>query len=203
MTVVLIAAAIAAKSAEQAARTTPAGEYAKGLIGGPHDFSDPAGVEGNACKACHVPHMQALRPTTQPATTRPALLMVRVPGQRRVFKPDKFTPGPSSLICLGCHDGTVAMSTIGSSHAILAGVREGFLLREGAVRTDHPIGVPYPVDRRRFRSKASVVATSGVRLPDGYVECVSCHDPHNTTGVDKMLVMSNRRSALCLSCHIK
>jgi len=35
------------------------------------------------------------------------------------------------------------------------------------------------------------------------VECVSCHDPHNAAGFEKMLVMSNRRSALCLACHEK
>ena len=198
ITGVWIAAAMGAKSAEQAVTTAPAGGYAKGLIGGPHDFTDPASSEAHACKACHVPHVQALRPTT-----RPAPLVVRAPGQRRVFKTDPFTPGPSSLVCLGCHDGTVATSTIGSSHAILAGVREGFVLRETEGRMDHPIGMLYPVNRRRFRSKASVLATGGVRLPEGRLECVTCHDPHNAAGVASMLVMSNRRSALCLSCHIK
>jgi predicted CXXCH cytochrome family protein len=48
-----------------------------------------------------------------------------------------------------------------------------------------------------------VTKTGRVRLPDGRIECVSCHDPHNTAGIDKLLVMSNRRSALCLTCHIK
>jgi predicted CXXCH cytochrome family protein len=42
-----------------------------------------------------------------------------------------------------------------------------------------------------------------VRLPDGRVECVSCHDPHNQSGTQAMLAVSNRRSALCLTCHVK
>jgi predicted CXXCH cytochrome family protein len=94
------------------------------------------------------------------------------------------------------------MSTISSSHAMLAGVREGFAMPDGFVWRDHPIGVPIPQDRREYRSSA-MVAASGIPLPEGRVECVSCHDPHNQQGLDDLLVKSNRRSALCLTCHLK
>jgi predicted CXXCH cytochrome family protein len=197
---VLIAAAMAAQSAERPTATPPFEEYAKGLAGGPHDFSDEFADQGHTCNACHVPHVQALRPTTQP-TTQPAAERFRIGGQRRVFKTDRYTPGPTSLVCLGCHDGTVAMSTIGSSHAMLAGVREGFAMPEGFAYRDHPIGVPYVAKPKTYRPKNVISRT--IRLPDGRIECISCHDPHNESGVDKMLVMSNRRSALCLTCHIK
>ncbi len=86
---------------------------------------------------------------------------------------------------------------------MLAGVREGFELPDGFVWRDHPIGVSYPAGRRGFRPMAFVQAEGKIRLPQGRIECVSCHDPHNASGAAKMLVMSNRRSALCLSCHIK
>ncbi len=175
--------------------------YTRGVTGSAHDFSDPARGGGGACNACHVPHIQSLRPTTQP-TTQPSFEMYRIPEQRQVFVPGRFTPGPTSLICLGCHDGTVATSTVGSSHALLAGVREGFGLPEGVAWRDHPIGVPYSNDRREFRPE-SFVRRRGIALPDGRIECISCHDPHNAAGVPGMLVMSNRRSALCLACHVK
>ncbi len=171
---------------------------AGGVVGGPHDFS---ALGGSACSACHIPHIQAVVPTTQPTSTQPAVEMYRIPGQRRVFVPGRYTPGPTSLICLGCHDGTVAMSTIGSSHALLAGVRQGFAVPEGFVWRDHPIGVLYPAAPHDYRPEAFVVKK--LPLPEGRIECISCHDPHNVAGVKKMLRMSNAKSALCLTCHIK
>jgi predicted CXXCH cytochrome family protein len=177
-------------------------DYHKGVVGGVHDLSGATGRPLDACRACHVPHMQAVRPTTQP-TTQPTLELYRIAGQRRVYVPDQYMPGPTSLICLGCHDGTLATSTIGSSHALLAGIREGFAMHGGKWLRDHPIGVPYPSDPREFRPASFVVANGKITLPEGRIECVSCHDPHNASGLDNLLVMSNRRSALCLACHIK
>ncbi len=183
-------------------------DFRRSLIGSKHDFTEVLGGAGTACSGCHVPHMMAVRPATQPAgtvpTTQPATIEVyRIAGQRRVFAVDRYTPGPTSLVCLGCHDGTVATSTLGSGHAMLVGVRDGFSVPDDFYWRDHPIGVPYPSDRREYRAESMVTAAGQICLPEGRVECISCHDPHNRSGVDKMLVMSNRRSALCLSCHIK
>lgn len=180
--------------------------HGRGIVGSVHDFSESDSEPGSACRSCHVPHIQGVRavttaPATQPAT-QPSFQMFRIEGQRRVFVPDRYTPGPTSLICLGCHDGTIATSTIGSSHAMLAGVREGFKVPDGFVWRDHPIGVPYPSSPREYRPSV-FVETKGIRLPEGRIECISCHDPHNQTGMAGMLVTSNRRSALCLTCHIK
>ncbi|MEP0843473.1 MAG: cytochrome c3 family protein [Phycisphaerae bacterium] len=178
----------------------PASGYSTGVVGGQHDLTESFGFAG-ACNSCHVPHVQAVRTTTRPAT-QPAVELFRVGGQRRVFEPDRFMPGPTSLLCLGCHDGTIATSTIGTSHALLAGLREGFAVPEGFVWRDHPIGIAYPAGKRGFQPRV-FVEKKGVRLPEGRIECVSCHDPHNSGGFDHLLVMSNRRSALCLTCHIK
>ncbi|MBN2563192.1 MAG: cytochrome c3 family protein [Phycisphaerae bacterium] len=174
-----------------------------GVAGSPHDFSDPHAEFSNACTACHVPHMQAVRPAGEAGAAGPALKMIPVSGQRRVYATDRYAPGPTSLICLACHDGTVGTSAIGSAHAVLAGVREGFGTPGGDGLRDHPIGVRYPANPRKFRPQAIVEAEGLIRLPDGRLECVSCHDPHNTSGTKKMLVMPNKRSRLCLSCHVK
>jgi len=188
------------KNPAGAPRPGPVIGYDKGVVGGPHDLTAVMGF-GSACNSCHVPHVQGIRPTTQPST-QPAVEMFRIGGQRRIFQPDRYMPGPTSLLCLGCHDGTIATSTMGTSHALLAGVREGFAVPEGFVWRDHPIGVRYPVGRRDYRPQ-SFVEKAGIRLPEGRIECVSCHDPHNTHGRENMLTVSNRRSALCLTCHIK
>ncbi|HNO79102.1 MAG TPA: cytochrome c3 family protein [Phycisphaerae bacterium] len=195
--------------------------YMSGTVGSVHDFSEETHRPGDACSACHIPHVQAVRvrkPTNNTDATdenntenrdaidqdvEPAVELFRIQGQRQTFVPDRYTPGPTSLICLGCHDGTVASSTIGSAHAMLAGVREGFSVPEGFAWRDHPIGVPYPSNNREYRPESFVTADGTVRLPEGRMECVSCHDPHNSAGIDKLLVKSNRRSALCLTCHVK
>ncbi len=182
-------------------RASEMASFRSGVVGGPHDFSDPARGMQDACRACHVPHVQEFRPTTQPAG-EVAYEMYRIGGQRRVFEPDRYTPGPTSLVCLGCHDGTVATSTIGGAHSMLAGVREGFDMPDGFVWRDHPIGIPYSRDRREYRPESYVIQ-QGIRLPEGRLECVSCHEPHNAHGHAKMLTVSNKRSALCLTCHIK
>ncbi len=212
------------------------------VIGGPHDFSQRSGRSVDACSACHVPHVQAVRPAagpraagqgaTSPSQTAPAgadappgidpdpahasgdstgddsfqaareavLELYRMEGQRSTFETDRFTPGPTSLVCLGCHDGTVATSTIGTAHAMLSFERDGFESADQFMGRDHPIGIPYPADPRQYRPLVAV-EKSGIRLPDGRLECVSCHDPHGAT--DHLLIMSNRRSALCLTCHVK
>ena len=174
--------------------------YAGGLLGGKHDFAQLSGQAGDACRACHVPHLQAVRPAGRDDGS--VLELYRMDNQRRVFATNRYTPGPTSLICLSCHDGSLATSTIGAAHAILSEVRGGFLPPDGLAGRDHPIGVPYPSSNRDYRPAAFLEAQH-VRLPDGRVECISCHDPHDSAGVDKMLVMSNRRSALCLACHVK
>jgi predicted CXXCH cytochrome family protein len=174
-----------------------------GVVGSPHDFTDPHAEVSNACTACHVPHLQSVRPADEAAVTGPALKMVQTPGQRRVYATDRYAPGPTSLICLSCHDGTVGTSAIGSAHAVLAGVREGFSAPGGDGLRDHPIGIRYPTDPRKFRPRGIVETEHSIRLPGGRIECISCHDPHNTSGVKKMLVVSNKRSRLCLSCHVK
>ncbi|NOX60041.1 MAG: hypothetical protein GXP29_14440 [Planctomycetes bacterium] len=184
--------------------------YSRGMAGSVHDFSKQTGRADGGCSACHIPHVQRVRKRPDSKTTdavtadsEPAVELFRIQGQRQTFVPGRYTPGPTSLICLGCHDGTVASSTIGSSHAMLAGVREGFSVPDGFVWRDHPIGIPYPKNNREYHPESFVTAKGKIRMPEGRMECVSCHDPHNSAGVDKMLVMSNRRSALCLTCHIK
>ena len=49
--------------------------------------------------------------------------------------------------------------------------------------------------------KVAKQADGAVKLPDGRIQCISCHDPHNTGRHAGMLVKSDHRSNLCLTCH--
>lgn len=173
-----------------------------GVVGSVHDFSGATGRVGDACSACHVPHLQAVRPAERDGN-QAVLELFRVKGQRDLFEPGRYMPGATSLICLSCHNGTIASSTVGTSHALFSA---GFPTRQGekafAFR-DHPIGMEYPAGRKDYRSLSAVLSDGRIPMPEGRVECISCHDPHGRAGVEKLLVMSNRRSALCLACHEK
>ena len=71
---------------------------------------------------------------------------------------------------------------------------------------DHPVGITYDAsqDPTGFVSKTGNPSSYPDRLlSEGmYVECISCHNPHDDTYSD-FLVESNANSNLCTRCHTK
>jgi predicted CXXCH cytochrome family protein len=188
------------RPAEQSASPPPEA-HASGVIGGVHDFSRFTHRAADVCGACHVPHVQVVRPRTD-STGQTILDLYRIEGQRQVFIPGRYMPGPTSTICISCHNGTVAGSTMSTSHALLFGERPGFESTGDFAIRDHPIGILYPGDPKDYHPQG-FVQKQGIPLPEGRIECISCHDPHNEAGNKYLLVTSNKRSALCLTCHKK
>lgn len=100
---------------------------------------------------------------------------------------DKF-----SVECLSCHDGTI-------SKAASVDVTEGNFTH--GIGLSHPVGVKYPTGFSDKEFVSSESLPEEVRLFNGTVGCLSCHNPY---GREKsFLVKSNSRSALCLTCHKK
>lgn len=103
-----------------------------------------------------------------------------------------------SAECLSCHDGSIGkLSVIGVgnwSHS------SDFMEYDSGT---HPIGVSYRDAFRRdpngFRPPSML--DERIRLVNGQVSCISCHNLYAETPMK--LVMSNKRSRLCLECHIK
>jgi len=97
-----------------------------------------------------------------------------------------------SIECLSCHDGVIA--SMGETT-----VRAGSFTH--GIGLSHPIGNEYP----RFNGKNDFVNVEflprSIKLVDGKVGCLSCHNPYGSE--DKYLVVQNKRSALCLTCHQK
>lgn len=100
-------------------------------------------------------------------------------------------------LCLGCHDGS--MATTIQNHD--TGIQQ--------LSGNHPTAVDYRLAEMTGKDLRSPWDPSGLGstierdlLIDGHVECVSCHDVHNSQRPD-LLVMSNGGSALCLTCHDK
>lgn len=97
---------------------------------------------------------------------------------------DKF-----SAECLSCHDGTI-------SKAPQVEVRQGAW--QHGIGMSHPVGVEYPRSGD-FTYPGSLPAS--VRLFDGRIGCLSCHEIYSAE--KNMLVMNNKGSRLCLTCHKK
>lgn len=94
-----------------------------------------------------------------------------------------------SAECLSCHDGTI-------SKAPHVEVKEG--LWQHAIGLSHPVGVDYP-SSEEFQDAGSL--PKEVRLFDGRVGCLSCHEIYvKRRG---LLTMDNSKSRLCFGCHKK
>jgi predicted CXXCH cytochrome family protein len=102
---------------------------------------------------------------------------------------------------LSCHDGVTAPDVYSSSHSTTWIGQLGSSQLGSGPLSSHPIGNQYPLANSKYHGIAGVQADGRVKLPGGRVQCTSCHDPHNTERHPSMLVKSNNRSALCLSCH--
>ena len=202
------------------------------IVGSEHDFANASWNQGagskqnEICGVCHIPHVEG-RPADRTNSTvlwgrqlsTATYVMYFGYGIDGVQDPQ---PSGSTRLCLGCHDGSVALElfhtrTTGSTQidasAIVPG-KPGFDF--GA---DHPISLTYadgptgdPYLRLRTTPFNGVVPGQTIEdiLEGGKVQCVSCHDPHNVevpSGTPDFLRIWNSDpaapSALCLACHIK
>jgi predicted CXXCH cytochrome family protein len=133
-------------------------------------------------------------------------------------------PGSVSLLCLSCHDGTVGTnaygqaglsSSIGAGDKNLTGTKWN-IGQGGDLSNHHPIGFDYQsvidnLDDEIADTTVAIVggqATGPQTIADllwgGKVECVSCHDVHNTKNTgEKFTWIADTNSALCLTCHLK
>jgi predicted CXXCH cytochrome family protein len=138
--------------------------------------------------------------------------------------------GSSSLACLSCHDGTVAVNSQdslsgGSISTKLAG-GSAVYISASAVPIEvnggqddlthmHPIGVSYAscqaaLPPGSLNAPATTFSAPGSPsvanvLRSGNVECSSCHDIHRTIGTSTTSGIYTVASgqALCLGCHNK
>lgn len=152
------------------------------------DAAPRLGHAEGQCATCHAPQrsVAAVGPVWSRQSPAYAAYAASAPGAG--------SPGTVSLGCLGCHDGTVARSTVSGVRTI-----------EADPAQNHPIGVSY---------RAAMAAGARLRDPDatpsglggtiasdllvhGRIECTSCHD-HHAPG---KLVTPNDGSRLCLTCH--
>ena len=149
------------------------------------------------CEFCHTPHsVKPLSPVWAKGNTGTRYKMYDqlTSSTSNIPMDPSRQPDGSSILCLSCHDGTIA---IGSINNVLP---PGSILGTD-LSDDHPISFVY---------NATLVAADGQLkhspmfpvMLDGNnkVQCTSCHDPHSDT-YNHFLVASNEFSDLCYKCH--
>jgi predicted CXXCH cytochrome family protein len=135
------------------------------------------------------------------------------------------SPGSLSMLCLSCHDGSVATnqygfapagaSEIGAGDQYITAVSRGYIGGAGDLSNHHPIGFDYTqvayddggADYEIAGTATMMTAnrTIGDLLSAGtQMECGTCHDVHNTGNLGLKLVwVDDQGSAFCLTCHLK
>jgi predicted CXXCH cytochrome family protein len=149
------------------------------------------------CAACHDPAGTSRRDMHATMLGRAHLRWPDDDSDRGSSRPGRWPARPDSQSgsCLGCHDGAVAGDA--SDARGLWGFSAGPGPSAG-IGASHPVGIEY----RRHPGMALKPAASldrRIRLFDNRVGCGSCHSPFADD--EALLVMSNLRSRLCLSCH--
>lgn len=161
-----------------------------GLVGSPHDFTQQGDASLDLCTPCHTPHLPLPRGGADKGG-----------GRILPYQSEGVALDSASLLCLSCHDGVIAPDVYTASHATQFAAQFGASKLGAGLLSGHPVGIEYPANDSTYRPIAAVESAGAIRLPGGRVQCISCHDPHNTGRHDGMLVRPNGGSRLCLSCH--
>lgn len=101
--------------------------------------------------------------------------------------------GPPGAACLGCHDGAIAPNVDVPAPGETT----------DSVHAPHPVGVRYAdaVARDPMGFAPEWVVRQTLELPDGHVECSSCHLQRPNAGLSARLAHDGDR--LCVTCHRK
>jgi predicted CXXCH cytochrome family protein len=205
-----------------------AGTASAAVSGSAHDFSTINFSSGNStgevCKICHAPHSNVnttgLLWNHASSTTLQTGYTVY---SSTTLDGTAGNPGDVSYLCLGCHDGTVAVDAYGGQTVGSTFVDNTTVFGSDApakfgtaLSDDHQIGISYNATsdpELRATTYSTYTMGSGVTassiaadfLYDSKVECASCHDVHNNKSVGNptLLLVDNADSNFCLVCHNK
>lgn len=200
---------------------TLTGSASARIAGSKHDFRNRSSITAvtrqgdEICKACHVPHNSVATVGTAPVPT------YNVTGI--LWAKDYGTPAftgqslkvRNSVLCMGCHDGTMADAVAGKW------VKIGAVIGTN-LSDDHPVDLVYPwYDNQKPWAKEDFVDPAQIaplRLYQGLegsqnnVACQTCHDVHGVTDPSNpygyniayfLRVKNSQKSALCFKCHVK
>ncbi len=188
------------------------GLNAQTLLNSPHDFSGKSwNIMTNTCAVCHTKEegtKSSLKSTLWDHNYKTTEYKIY---QSNTLDAVVGQPTGISKLCLSCHDGTIALNNFGGSIEESRYIKGKALLGTD-LSDNHPVSFVYDshlalVDGELY-DPASTESGLGKTiqkdlLVDNQLHCTSCHDVHNMMGNDNLLVKGNKKSSLCLTCHIK
>lgn len=210
-TLIVIAVAFVATSA-----------FGAGVVGTKHDLKATLTTGTQVCVFCHTPH----------GANEDAVLVGKAPlwnqdlndaaNDYGSYTSDTFDATDiaavtratysSTLLCLSCHDGTVAPGSFynppnpepnaSSAVAITGNANVGLTIAD-----DHPVNFTYQSSIDNGDTDLVDPAPAGFLDAGGMVQCSSCHDPHDNSATPDPNVAFMKDtlegSVLCLNCHQK
>ena len=222
-----------------------------GIVGSPHDFTDNISSEvGGAvtetgtggwnkrneiCRVCHVPHDHQLADQRylngllwNHGVSAATYTMYDSTWSSTLDGAQSTQPDGVAKLCLGCHDGTIAIDTFdkyigtaGDIKTIYGGAVKAFEVpsfADGAnedLRGTHPLSITYDTAAdANLNPTTTAMGTSGTIadvLDNGKVQCSTCHDVHDQESVAgthllrvaQTVAAGGTASGLCLTCHDK
>ena len=195
--------------------------------GGPNATLRASNVDG-VCVFCHTPHQATAASAQDPLWNHdfPAATPTYGVYASNTLDADMTSAeigqaigsASASMLCMSCHDGTVAVGALYNDPNDPAGgeitpSNSATMITGNPVlgnhTDDHPLNFTYNAalattdgELNTPNSVDWVDAGNTVPLFGGTVQCASCHDPHDPTNAP-FLVKDNTASALCITCHIK
>lgn len=186
-----------------------------GIVSTKHNLSvsGPGNVKATAesqvCIFCHTPHNSS---TTAPLWNRQDPGLFYTPYNSSTTNATIGQPTGASVLCLSCHDGTIALGKVLSRPTVIEMANGVTTMPAGSTNlttdlsNDHPVSFNYTsalVNQRNGELVDPGTLNGLVKLDNnGQMQCTACHDPHNNDN-GKFLVKSNQGGALCETCHLK
>lgn len=196
------------------------------IEGTAHDLVTSGFSGGENCIVCHTPHNSDTSIIEAPIwnhefTTNTFNLY----SADRTNATRETHPTGASKLCLSCHDGVTAIDKFGGISKLSVNSGNTAAISSIDMTKGHPLSVTF--DRALAAkdpsfydpSKKTVTIGAGGKnvetgtiaellLPDGKVQCSSCHDVHNNfvgpgSNNQPFLRVSKAGSQICLTCHKK
>ncbi len=178
--------------------------------------------ETEICIFCHSPHVEPGNPPLWNRQTSGEVGYEPYSSSTLSSRPGQ--PDGVTIMCLSCHDGTIAIGAVKSENTTIQMLGAGPLGKlPSSSRSNlgtnlsgtHPVSVPYDDATRRglapgantwLHSHPTDLAKRGPLDQNGKVQCTACHDPHDDPSQNGMSVPPFWRGGsfeeVCIACHV-
>ena len=163
--------------------------------------------ESEICIFCHTPHNSSPQ---SPLWNRNDPGLNYILYNSTTIQATIGQPDGASILCLSCHDGTIALGNVLSRPVDIDFSFGITTLPPGTsnlttdLANDHPVSFVYNSSLAVADGELvdPINLTWPIKLENDKLQCTACHDPHKNIYSD-FLVASSQYSNLCTECHNK